>query len=266
MTQPNLGRRQALRLLGAGGFGAVVLGACGGDTSGTGASSGSGSGSTTAPGSATEGPEASSGLTPAAFEGAGACVLTPQQTEGPYYLEVDKIRDDIREDRQGSRLRLATRIVDTDGCTPIKSALFEIWHCDAGGLYSGFEQASRGLGGGPGGGRATDAERYLRGAQVTDGDGIAAMTTIYPGWYQGRTVHVHAKVFITSREVLTTQLYFDDELTEAVHAGAPYSRRRARDTYNRDDRIFSDKTVLTVRADGDGHLGLLTIGVSGRVS
>lgn len=265
MDQPDLDRRQALRLLGAGGLGAVVLGACG-DGTGTRTSTGA---TTTAGGvPTTDVPAASSGLTPAAFEGAGSCALTPEQTEGPYYLEVDKIREDVREDRQGTRLRLATRIVDTDGCTPIKSAVFEIWHCDAGGLYSGFEQASRGAGGrpgraSPGGGSGVDSTRYLRGAQVTDGDGIAAITTIYPGWYRGRTVHVHAKVFITSREVLTTQLYFDDGVTDTVYAAAPYNSRTGRDTFNRNDRIFSDKTVLTLRKDGDGYLGLITVGVAG---
>ena len=261
MTQPELDRRQALRLLGVGGLGAVVLGGCGGGPSGP-----TGGSPTTAGAVTTRAPEASSGLTPAAFEGAGACALAPEQTEGPFYLQVDRIREDIREDRQGTRLRVATRVLDTDGCTPIKSAVFEIWHCDAGGLYSGFERASRGAGGlpGPGAGRGTDDERYLRGAQVTDGDGIAAITTIDPGWYPGRTVHIHAKVFITSREVLTTQLYFDDGLTQTVHRSAPYSARGGRDTFNRDDRIFSDRTVLTVRPDGDGYLGLLTIGVAAK--
>ena len=262
MTQPELDRRQALRLLGAGGLGAVVLGGCGGGTSGP---TSTGGAPTTTGAATTSAPPASSGLTPAVFEGAGSCALTPEQTEGPFYLEVDQIREDIREDREGTRLRVAIRVLDTDGCTPIKSAVFEVWHCDAGGLYSGFERGARRGGGGPGGGArgATDDERYLRGAQVTDGDGIAAITTIYPGWYPGRTVHIHAKVFITSREVLTTQLYFDDGLTDTVYRSAPYSTRPGRDTFNRDDRIFDDRTVLTVRPDGDGYLGLLTIGISG---
>lgn len=184
-------------------------------------------------------------------------MLTPSQTEGPYYIDVDKIRSDIREDRVGTRLRVAARVVGADGCTPIKDAVFEIWHCDAGGLYSGFEAASTG---GPGGG-ATDQTRYLRGAQVTNADGIAELTSIYPGWYRGRTAHIHLKVFVSNTEVLTSQLYFDDSLSDRVYASAPYSAMGRRDVTNANDGIFASQTVMTVKKDGDGYLGLITLGV-----
>ncbi len=117
---------------------------------------------------------------------------------------------------------------DAGSCEPIENAVVDIWHCDAGGLYSGFESASTGGGGGgpPGGGGGpgggpTDEETYLRGAQATNEDGIVQFRTVYPGWYRGRTVHIHAKVHIDRQTVLTSQLFFADDFTERV-----YARRR----------------------------------------
>ena len=114
--------------------------------------------------------------------------MTVERTEGPYYFDADAIRRDIREDRAGARLRLALRVRDAGTCEPIPDGVVDIWHADAEGGYSGF--------GGGGGGAARTDTRYLRGAQVTNADGIAELVTIYPGWYQGRTVHIHAKVHL----------------------------------------------------------------------
>lgn len=259
MTRYEIDRRQALRLLGAAGVSSLALGACRG-SEGTGGSQPAGTGSEPRPAAA---PSASGPVTAETFKGAAACSLTPEQTEGPYYIDVDKIRADIREDRQGVPLRLAARVMDVDGCTPVKDVVFEVWHCDAGGLYSGFEQASRGTGGPPGrGSGGTDQTRYLRGAQVTNDDGIAVITTIYPGWYQGRTPHIHAKVQLTNSKALTTQLYFDDKVSDEVYAKAPYSGRQGRRTLNGDDNIYRRQTTLTVSEEGDGYLGLIIIGVS----
>ena len=263
MTLRDIGRRRALGLLGAG-VGAAVVVACGGSggdeaSSGSDATTGGTKGGTTGgTASPTSAAAAGAAVTAEMFAGAASCTLTPAGTEGPFYIDVDQLRSDIREDREGTRLRLAARVLDSDGCTPIKDAVFDIWHCDAGGLYSGFEAASRGRGGGR---SSSDTTRYLRGAQITNADGIAELTTIYPGWYGGRTVHIHAKVLISNRDVLTTQLYFDDELTDTVYAAPPYNRRPNRDSRNDSDRIFDDRTVLTVSRDGDGYLGLITIGV-----
>ena len=271
MTAENVSRRRVLALLG-GGMGAVVLGACtrSGDEGGAPpeatANDSSSTSSGPAAGSATTTATAAGAITAQMFEGAAACRVTPEQSEGPYYIDVDKIRADIREDRQGAPLRVAARVVDVDGCTPVKDAVFEIWHCDAAGVYSGFEEGSRGAGGAPGPRRAgvsagADETRYLRGAQVTDAEGIAAITTVYPGWYPGRTVHIHAKVFMSNTEALVTQLYFDEAVTDAVFATAPYTRRPRRDTSNASDRIYRRETTLTVSKDGAGYLGLITIGV-----
>jgi protocatechuate 3,4-dioxygenase beta subunit len=242
MRNRTIDRRAALALLG-GGVGAVTLAACsgtGGNGEDTGASSSSTTGETAASPATTSGTP-SGGVTASMFEGAASCGVTPEQTEGPYYLDVDQIRADIREDRPGTPLRVAARVVDSDGCTPIKDAVLEIWHCDADG--------------------SAPSERFLRGAQVTNAEGIAQILTVYPGWYQGRTPHIHAKVFISNAEALTTQFYFDDEVSSAVYAAAPYNTRSGRQERNADDGIFSDETVLTLSKDGSGYLGLITVGV-----
>ena len=236
-----IGRRQAIGLLGAATVGAVVLGACSDDSDD--ADQRPAGGGTAPPGA--------TATSPSEFEGAATCAVTPEQAEGPYYIDVDKIRGDIREDREGVELRVAARVVDADGCTPIRDAVFEIWHADAHGEYSDFD----------GGGGGTTGSRYLRGAQVTNADGVAEITTIYPGWYPGRTPHIHAKVFISNAEVLVTQFYFDDGVSNEVYERAPYSRRGKRDRSNSDDRIFSRRTVLTTSRQGDAYRGLITIGV-----
>lgn len=246
MSAEKVDRRRVLGLLGAG-VGAVALGACGG-RGGT-ASTGASAPTTTA--AAVPGAP----VTAAMFEGAASCTATIEQTAGPYYIDVDKIRSDVCEDRAGTPLRVAARVVDTDGCTPIEDAVFEIWHCDAQGLYSGFEAASTGAG------RERDAERYLRGAQVTNAEGIAVITTIFPGWYQGRTVHIHARVALTNTELLTTQLYFDDDLTDTVVETEPYAGRSGRRTRNGEDGFYDRRTTLSVSPEGAGYLGLITIGV-----
>lgn len=107
-----------------------MLGACGGPDSPTAGGAGSGSGS------------ARTGIGVDAFARAASCAITPEQTLGPYYIDVDSIRGDIREDRDGTPLRLAVPVLEVDGCTPVKAAVFDVWHADAGGLYSGFESPS----------------------------------------------------------------------------------------------------------------------------
>jgi protocatechuate 3,4-dioxygenase beta subunit len=240
-------RRTVLGWLGVAGTG-TLLAACdssgdtpsGGDTSGT-TPAGRGTTSTTS----TAGERAVvASLTPAMFDEASSCALTPAQTEGPFYVDVDAIRRDIRDDREGAALRLGVRVLRADGCTPVPDAVFEVWHCDAAGVYSGVQG---------------DGARFLRGAQVTDADGIAQITTIYPGWYPGRAVHVHLKVFTSNRETLTSQLYFPDDVTDRVLAAAPYAERGARDTRNEDDGIFRAETVMRVVADGAGHLALANL-------
>ncbi len=177
------------------------------------------------------------------FEDAPACSLTPEQTEGPFYFDADKIRSDIREGHEGAALRLALRVRTAGECKPLRDAVVDIWHCDAAGEYS------------------ASPDTFCRGAQATNSDGIAEFTTVYPGWYQGRTVHIHAKVHVDNSTVLTTQLNFDDDFTAKVFERDPYSSRPDRDTFNEDDGIFDEATLLKLSADGDGYLGLLNLDV-----
>jgi protocatechuate 3,4-dioxygenase beta subunit len=233
MSPPPVNRRQALAGLGSVSLGAL-LAACADDekTGGAGAA-------TTA---ASEPRTRSGGDLADLFDDSSSCTLTPQLTEGPFYFDADSIRSDVREDREGVTLRLALRVRDAASCDPIRSAVVEIWQCDAEGHYSGLE----------------DAENYLRGAQVTNSAGIVEFLTIYPGWYQGRTVHIHAKVHLDKQTVLTTQLFFDEKTQRAVSRSAPYS---VGDTDNESDGIFNEALVLATRPEGDGYLGAISVDV-----
>jgi len=259
VTEP-ISRRNALGVFSTIGLGAL-LAACTGESGPSTSTTTTGTG-TTVPtlegGTATVSPTTQGSLTAASFAGTGTCTLSRELTEGPYYFDVDAVRGDIREDRAGATLRVGILVQDAGTCDPIRNAVVDIWHCDAEGNYSGFESASQG---GPGGSGRTDDETYLRGAQVTNADGIVEFTTIYPGWYRGRTVHIHCKVHLSRTELLTTQLFFDETVTETVYAAAPYASGAGRDTTNASDNIFDDSLVLTVTPDSDGHLGLVTFGV-----
>jgi protocatechuate 3,4-dioxygenase beta subunit len=210
------------------------------------------------------------------FTGARTCTLTASTTQGPYYFDADKIRSDIREDKQGTKLRLAFQVQDSEKCKPLPNVVVEIWHCDAGGLYSGAEAASGGGGGtqptGPPPTGApptgtpgdtdlipTDDKRYLRGAQVTNRQGTVEFTTIWPGWYRGRTVHVHVMVHVNNEKTLTTQLMFDETLNAKVLATEPYAQRTGRDTFNDGDNIYQPSMLLKVTRARDGYVGCIVL-------
>ena len=257
-----LNRRQALGALGTISLGGL-LAACGDGDRGAGATvqTTDGSTATVEPRTTTE------AATAAQFDDAARCTLTPEQTEGPFYFDADSIRSDIREDREGTRLRLALRVRDAGSCTLVPDAVVDIWHADAAGAYSGFDggtgagAAGGRPGGSGGGGRAQTESRYLRGAQVTNADGIVEFVTVYPGWYPGRTVHIHAKVHLDRTTVLTTQLFFDDETSDAVFAKRPYADRGARDQRNASDGIFDEALVLTLAQERGGYRGTMSFDV-----
>jgi protocatechuate 3,4-dioxygenase beta subunit len=189
----------------------------------------------------------------AAAETAGtvSCVLTPELTEGPYFVPNERVRRNITEGRPGAKLRLRLTVLDASTCRPLQGAAVDIWHCDAGGVYSRF---------GSGAGR-----NFLRGVQRTDANGVAVFDTIYPGWYQGRAVHIHVMVHVGGEEVHTGQLFFTDALTDRVYRTSPYRRRGEREMRNADDSIYQSggrRSILTVRRSGSGYLGTLTLGVS----
>jgi protocatechuate 3,4-dioxygenase beta subunit len=235
MVQMNRSRRQILAAGGTIGL-STLLAACTGSPTATTVPTSEG-------GSATVSPQTSSAVT---FPDTDSCTLTPEETEGPYYFDVDSVRSDIREDRPGTPLRLAMRVRDAS-CKPMPNAVVDIWHCDAGGEYSGFEGGS--------------GKTYLRGAQVTNADGVVEFQTVYPGWYRGRAVHIHFKVHLNRNTVLTSQLYFDEKISDAVYAGQPYAGHTGRRTSNEQDSIFDEANLLTLSQDGAGYLGVMTVGV-----
>src|SRR3954451_24855933 len=181
--------------------------------------------------------------------GAAQCVLTPELTEGPYYIAGEKLRRDIRDGHPGTVLTLRLRVVNASTCTPIRGAAVDIWHADAAGNYSGFGAGGR-------------SRTFMRGIQKTDARGIATFRTIYPGWYQGRSVHIHVKVHVRGNVVHTGQLFFSDTLTDRVYRNVPYSRRPSRTTRNASDSIFVNggrKSILSVRRrSAGGYLGKVT--------
>ena len=184
--------------------------------------------------------------------GAVTCVLAPEQTEGPYYLDDHKVRRNITEGKAGVPLTLRLTVVDASSCKPIKGASVDIWHCDAGGVYSGTSV------------QGTEDARFLRGIQRTDAKGVAIFRTIYPGWYSGRTVHIHATVYIGGNVVHTGQLYFSDTLTDTVYRRSPYKRRASRTTRNAADSIYRNggkRSTLRLVKSGSGYTGSITMGV-----
>jgi protocatechuate 3,4-dioxygenase beta subunit len=197
--------------------------------------------------------DASAAAGPAAVaSGAVTCVLAPEMTEGPYYLPGEKVRRDIREGRPGTPLSLRLTVVDASTCKPVPAAAVDIWHADAGGLYSGEAMLQ------------TDGQTFLRGIQRTDATGVAAFQTIYPGWYMGRAVHIHVKVHLGGRVVHTGQLFFPDALTDVVYRKAPYSKRPGPDVRNGADSIYRNggsKSMLSVRRRGTGYVGAIAMGV-----
>ena len=191
------------------------------------------------------------------------CTLTSEETEGPYYINLNLIRADITEGKPGTPLKLMITVRNSTTCHPIQNAAVDVWHCDAGGVYSGYGAAS--TGGGPGGGGTpTDKLTFLRGIQMTDALGVATIQTIYPGWYRGRAVHIHVKVHVGSNVVHTGQLFFPDDLTDKVYRADPYAARGTRDVLNSADSIFTgggSTGIPTMTQNGSGHTGAITLSV-----
>ena len=199
---------------------------------------------------------------------AASCVLSPEVTEGPYWIDNKLTRRDITEDRPGLPLELVLTVQNAKTCSPIKGADVEIWHCDASGVYSGYESGSAGA---PGGQHAapTDSDRYLRGHQKADANGRARFLTIYAGWYRGRTPHIHLKVHVGGSVVHTGQVFFDEKTTAAVYRHSPYKSHGQPDTSHAADMIYAQAgrsratLKLAKRSDGrKGYRGSITLGVA----
>ncbi len=187
------------------------------------------------------------------------CLLSPETTAGPFYLDPGLVRADITEGAPGAPLALALQVVDAD-CRPIEGARVDVWHCDAAGNYSGF------AGQGSDGPRDTRGDTFLRGTQFADARGVVAYETIWPGWYRGRTPHVHYRVFLDERTLLTSQLFFPDGASEAVFRDPAYRERAAaQDTTNATDGIArrAGRTAYArVTQEGGGWRAELVVGMA----
>lgn len=187
------------------------------------------------------------------------CLVTPEATEGPYYIDPKLVRADITEGKTGVGLDMALQVVSAD-CTPVKNARVDLWHCDAAGNYSGFgQQGSDEV-------SDTSKQTFLRGTQFTGETGVCAFQTIFPGWYRGRTTHLHYKVFLDDRTVLTSQIFLPDGLSQFIYEKiAPYNERpNTRDVFNSNDGIAQDAgdgAHAAIRELGERYAAALVVGI-----
>jgi protocatechuate 3,4-dioxygenase beta subunit len=241
-------RRHLLRAAVLGAVSAVIA-ACSGKTKVSGSPTPSDTGSPTPTGTATATPN---------------CVVRPALTEGPYFVDERLNRSDIRTDpsdgstKPGAQLRLVFNVSQVIGsaCTTLPGAQVDVWHCDAGGLYS--DQAQN----------ETVGKKFLRGYQLTDAGGRAEFVTIVPGWYRGRAVHIHFKIRMLSGTratyEFTSQLFFDDATLAEVLSKEPYSSRGNPDTPNASDGIYQQsggQLTLTLAREGSGYAATFDIGL-----
>ncbi|MFF3505540.1 intradiol ring-cleavage dioxygenase [Streptomyces sp. NPDC003247] len=225
----------------------------------------------TASGAFADEPQGAKGAASADSSSSEECYrLTSETTEGPYYLDLDIFRSDITEGKEGIPLVLKLKVVDSDTCKPIPDAAVDIWHCDALGIYSGYESISQDANSGSNASASptgsptampsfdssasiheenTDDKTYLRGTQRTDKHGNVEFRTIVPGWYSGRCVHIHTKVHVdgkwnSDKEYVgghvchTGQFFLDQDVIDASDAVAPYSENETTMTTLEGDIIY----------------------------
>lgn len=247
-----LSRREALALLGAG-----ALAACAPAVTSPPAASPA----LSFPATASAIPTVAGTGAPVATVGAVAavpsCVVRPALTEGPFFVDTKLDRTDIRETRPGVPLSLAFNVSRLSGgqCRSLQGAVVDVWHCDAAGVYSDVEASSRG-------------QKWLRGLQATDASGLARFTTVYPGWYQGRAVHIHFKIRTTDggrTGDFTSQVFFDEKVNDEVFAQPPYSSRTGSRIRNENDGIFRGSggaLTLAVSKSGNAYTATFDIGLA----
>lgn len=244
-----LNRRDVLKILGLGSA-ATLMAACAPDVIET-------LSPTTIPAETLAVSTSAPAVTTAASVPVPACVVRPEMTEGPYFVDEMLNRSDIRSDPSdgavsvGAPLELTFNVsqVSANGCVVLPNAQVDIWHCDAFGVYSDVENAQ--------------GKKFLRGYQVSDANGQAKFVTIYPGWYPGRTVHIHFKIRINGYD-FTSQLFFDDAFTDQVYLQEPYNQRGERNTRNERDGIYGNggsQLLLNVTQNGSGYSAVFDIGL-----
>jgi protocatechuate 3,4-dioxygenase beta subunit len=189
-----------------------------------------------------------------------SCIATPQAVAGPYYFDPKLQRIDITEGHPGAPLQIRLMVIDTATCQPLAGTRIDVWHARADGFYSGYR--------GQGDNHKIDTSggTFMRGTQETDAQGEARFRTVYPGWYTGRTAHIHFKVFTDRKNVLTAQMYFPDALSQYIYGNVnAYRRKKPRDTFNVNDGLaLMDKThggFCDLKEEADHYLATLILGV-----
>jgi protocatechuate 3,4-dioxygenase beta subunit len=195
---------------------------------------------------------------PSCKRSTSACLLQPEETQGPYYWNTTTVRSNITyalhsalvppspllsnsllssEGKEGIPLTLKLTVVSVSDCSAIYNASVDLWHCDALGMYSHYTAA------GPGGlsdaSPSTDNTTFLRGIQFTDENGLATFQTIFPGHYVSRDTHIHLIVHINGTTIHTGQLFFNDSLNDAVNALSPYNTNPDTRTELADDSVYT---------------------------
>jgi protocatechuate 3,4-dioxygenase beta subunit len=254
-----LARREVLALLGASGLAAACAPAVLTAASPTAATSAAAAGTATAP--------AIAAATAGAAVATPSCIVRPALTEGPYFVDEKLNRADVRSEpttgavKPGLTLALTFNVsrVSSAGCVALQGAQVDIWHCDALGVYSDATDPSFN----------TKGQKFLRGYQGTDAAGKAGFTTIYPGWYQGRAVHIHFKIRTTAANGavadFTSQLFFDDAQNALVFTQAPYSQKGSGWMKNAQDGIYTgggDRLLLKPTQSGGGYIAAFDIGLA----
>lgn len=257
-SSPALGGTTAAGAPAAAGSGSAGMPAVAGRSASAGAG---GSGAIAAPGTmwATGGTKTMAGGYPNPFAGGNLgsmCVLYPTQTIGPCYAMGPMMREDISDGLGGLPMRLSFLVVTSNGCKPVPNASIDIWHSGSQGIYSAY---ATGTTCNPGM-DDVKSKMFCRGVQITDEAGLANFSTVFPGWYRGRTIHIHFTVRLNSKEAVTSQIYFDDTLVDEILAQGDYKARGKRDTNNKSDMLFSsggakpDQVLFSTAKRPDGVL------------
>jgi protocatechuate 3,4-dioxygenase beta subunit len=213
----------------------------------------------------------------------GSCIVSPTETEGPFPYTADGNtkseisnpldRSDIRSNsadgvlQSGLPLSLIITVVNVNNsCAVVEGARVDLWHCNRNGYYSGYSNQNGGLSGQP---NSYLGQNWLRGYQLTDSNGEAKFTTVYPGWYSGRATHIHFEIYIDNVMKKTTQLSFPESISDVVHLTSLYAAHGLNSTRNANDNVFGDSAsdlaneIFTMTGDvTNGYIGTHTIGLS----
>ncbi|EUC40310.1 hypothetical protein COCMIDRAFT_9781 [Bipolaris oryzae ATCC 44560] len=184
------------------------------------------------------------------FSGNNSCILSPETTQGPYWVSGELIRQDMTDGEPGVPLTLDIQIIDVNTCKPVPQVYLEAWHCNSTGVYSGVVAN--------GNGNSSDESNlnatFGRGINLSDDDGVVTFETVFPGHYTGRATHIHVLSHVgASLNANNTlaggnithvgQLFFDQDLISLVETQEPYASNTQELTTNADDDILAGEAA-----------------------